>query len=107
MSGAKVITYWITAFIWDYITYLITIIVLIFIFAAFQENGWSTPEELSRILLILIAFGFAVLPITYIFSMFFTVPASGFTGMTMFYVFTGIFFFLFLLRRIFFNLYFW
>lgn len=89
VSGAKVITYWITAFIWDYITYLITILALIAIFAAFQENGWSTALELSRIFLILVAFGFAVLPVTYIASQFFVIPASGFTGMTMFYVFTG------------------
>lgn len=90
VSGAHVYAYWLTAFIWDYLTYLLTIVVLIAIFAAFQETGWSSPTELGRILLVLVIFGWAVLPTTYIFSMLFTVPASGYTRMTMFYVFTGI-----------------
>lgn len=89
VSGARVITFWGTAFVWDYITYLLTILILVLVFSIFQETGWSSPEELSRVVIILVSFGYAVLPLTYIFSKFFTVPASGFTRMTMFYVFTG------------------
>lgn len=82
-------TFWLTAFIWDYFTYFVTIIIFALVFAAFQEPGWSSPTEISRILVVLGLFGFAVLPVTYVSSKFFTVPASGFTRMTMFYVFTG------------------
>lgn len=68
---------------------IITMLCMIFTFAAFQEEGWSTPSELGRILAILISFGFAVLPITFVTSMFFTIPTTGFTRMTLVYVFTG------------------
>lgn len=89
VSGARVITFWLTALIWDYVTYIFTIVVMIAVFAAFQESGWSSPLELSRILAIMAVFGISVLPITYIASMFFKDPDSGFTRMTILYVFTG------------------
>lgn len=89
VSGAKVITFWLTAFIWDYITFLITIIIFALAFVVFQEPGWSSTEEISRIVYILAVFAFATLPVTYIASLLFTIPASGFTRLTMFYVFTG------------------
>lgn len=89
VSGARVHTFWLTAVIWDYFTYILTVLVMVAVFAAFQESGWSTPLELGRFLAILAAFGLCVLPITYIASMFFKSPESGFTLMAMLYVFTG------------------
>lgn len=38
----------------------------------------------------LLVFGFAVLPVTYLASLLFSIPATGFTRMTMFNIFTGI-----------------
>lgn len=89
VSGARVLTFWLTALIWDYISFILTVLVMIAVFAAFQEPGWSSPLELSRILAIMAVFGISVLPITYIASMFFKDPDSGFTRMTIVYVFTG------------------
>lgn len=63
--------------------------VLAVVFAILQEDGWSSATQISRLLVIFVSFGYAMLPITYILSMFFTIPASGFTRMIMFYVFTG------------------
>lgn len=89
VSGARVLTFWLTSLVWDYITYLLTVIVLIIVFAAFQEPGWSSAMELSRLLLMMAAFGVAVLPMTYVASMFFSSPDGAFTRITIFNVFTG------------------
>lgn len=89
VSGARIIAYWLTALVWDFCTYTLTVLVLLGIFAAFQETGWSSPVELARIWFVLALFAWAVLPCTYLASRLFSVPASGYTRMALFYVFTG------------------
>lgn len=56
----------------------------------FQENGFSTFEQLGRIFLLLIMFGFAVLPFLYIAAFLFQSPASGFTKMSIIFIFFGV-----------------
>lgn len=58
--------------------------------AIFQEDGFATFAELGRCFLLLLFFGIAMLPINYIMSLIFTIPATGFTKMTMINIFTGI-----------------
>lgn len=89
MSGVNVFTFWITSFLWDFSTYIATAVLLIITLAVFQEEGWSSPDELGRTFTVLILFGFAMLPMTFIASMFFSVPSSGFTRMTIINIFTG------------------
>lgn len=89
VSGANVSTFWATAILWDFITFIVTIFLTIATLAIFQENGWSTFEELGRGFLMLLLFVYAVLPVTYIASMCFKSPSSAFTRMTMIYIFSG------------------
>ncbi|XP_062564160.1 phospholipid-transporting ATPase ABCA3-like [Armigeres subalbatus] len=94
VSGVNVFAFWMVSFLWDYATYIITILFYIAILAAFQEDGWSTGEELGRVFLVLFVFGFAFLPFTYLMSFFFDVPASGFVKLMIFNIFTGMIFFM-------------
>lgn len=48
VSGAKVSSFWLIAFIWDYITFLFTSVCLIITLAAFQEDGFKTGIELGK-----------------------------------------------------------
>lgn len=89
VSGVNVLTFWITSFIWDYTIYLVITSGLIATLGAFQEDGWSTVPELAKVSLILISFGFAVIPTTYVATMFFSASATAFTRMTMYFVLTG------------------
>lgn len=50
----------------------------------------ATVEELGRITLVLIVFGFAALPMIYLFSMLFKVPSGGLNKMIAINIFTGI-----------------
>lgn len=90
VSGVNVQTFWITAFIWDYFTFLVTAIVSICILATFREEGWSTFAELGRVFLLWMIFGIGMLPMTYLMSLFFTIPSTGFVRNTIFNIFTGL-----------------
>lgn len=92
VSGVNVFTFWITSFLWDYLTFMFTVALLICTLVSFQEEGWSTAAELGRTSIILLLFGFAMLPMMYIGSMFFTVPSTGFVRMTLFNICTGKFY---------------
>lgn len=89
VSGVNIATYWITSFIWDYFTFTLTALLSLGTIAAFQETGWSNFTELGRCLLVLLCFIWAVIPFTYLFSKLFTVPATGFTRLSIIYIFTG------------------
>lgn len=51
VSGVNVLIFWVTAIIWDYLTFIITSIVLVATLAVFQEDGWSTIPELGMFLI--------------------------------------------------------
>lgn len=89
VSGVNVVSYWLTAFLWDYLIFICISILLVATIGAFQEIGYSTFTELSLMLIILLFFGFAVLPLIYIASFTFGSPASGFTKMSIIFIFMG------------------
>lgn len=89
VSGLNVSTFWITSFIFDFATYILSAFILILTLWAFQEDGWKTVQDLSPAFVSLVLFGFSMLPITFLFSLVFSIPSTGFVRMTIFYVFTG------------------
>ena len=56
VSGVNVLAFWAVSFLWDYMTYIVTILFYIGTLAAFQEDGWSSAEELGRCLSMLLYF---------------------------------------------------
>uniref|UniRef100_A0A336MK43 CSON001010 protein n=1 Tax=Culicoides sonorensis TaxID=179676 RepID=A0A336MK43_CULSO len=90
VSGVNIVTYWTISFIWDYLSFFFTVILYIICLVIFQEEGWRTFSELSRVTLILVLFIWAVLPLTYVLSFWFTIPSTGFTRMAMLNVLTGV-----------------
>lgn len=90
VSGVNIASYWITGFIWDYFTFFCTAIISLFTIVVFQETGWSTTSEIGRCLIVLMCFIWAVLPFTYLASLFFTAPATGFTKLSIIYIFSGV-----------------
>lgn len=89
VSGVNVFTFWITSFIWDYFTFFLTAVLMVVTIGIFREEGWSTAPELGRAAVIFLLFGFGALPMTFIASLVFNVPSSGFTRMTTINIFTG------------------
>lgn len=81
VSGVNVFIFWGTSFICDLITYLITMCAILITFAALQEDGFKTADEIGRMTLVLVYFGFFVLPFVYLTSYLFNIPSSGFSRM--------------------------
>ncbi|XP_055533385.1 phospholipid-transporting ATPase ABCA3-like isoform X2 [Wyeomyia smithii] len=106
VSGVHAATFWIVSFLWDYLVFIVAMVLYILTLAAFQEEGWSSAAELSRVVIVMLCFACAVIPFTYVWSYFFQVPSTGFIKMLIFNIFTGtvIFTGIFLLKYSEFNL---
>lgn len=89
VSGLNVSTFWITSFIFDFVTYILTALVLVITLIAFQEEGWSSINDLMPAFVSLVVFGFSMLPMTFVSSLLFSIPSTGFVRMTIFFIFTG------------------
>ncbi|XP_076264015.1 ATP binding cassette subfamily A member 3 isoform X2 [Rhynchophorus ferrugineus] len=90
VSGVKAYVFWITTLLWDYLTYLITVIALVITLVCFQEDGFKTCAEVGRLFAIFAYFGWSMLPMMYIAGYLFDVPSTGYTRMTLFSIFTGV-----------------
>lgn len=89
VGGVKVWTFWLSQFICDFASYIVTALIVVITIVCFQETGLSTFGELGRYYLLLLLFGFAVLPFIYIMSLFFREPATGFARVSIVNIFCG------------------
>uniref|UniRef100_A0A182S9E0 ABC transporter domain-containing protein n=1 Tax=Anopheles maculatus TaxID=74869 RepID=A0A182S9E0_9DIPT len=89
VSGVNAVTFWGISFLWDFGVYCVAMALYISTLAVFGEEGWSTPEELGRVVIVLVCFGVAVIPFTYLGAYCFDVPSTGFIKMLIFNIFTG------------------
>ncbi|XP_037723613.1 ATP-binding cassette sub-family A member 3 isoform X1 [Drosophila subpulchrella] len=89
VGGVKVWTFWLSQFICDFATYIVTALIVVITIVCFQEPGLSSFGELGRYYLLLLLFGFAVLPFIYIMSLFFKEPATGFARVSIINIFCG------------------
>ncbi|KAK9729473.1 hypothetical protein QE152_g15946 [Popillia japonica] len=90
ISGAKVSAYWFANILWDFVTFLLTIICIIITLACFQEDGLKSASDLGQVFVILIFFFLAALPITYLSSLLFTAPSGGYSKLALINVFLEI-----------------
>ena len=94
VSGVNKIIFWLTSFIIDYAIFIAISLVFFIVLAAYNKEGYSTVLDLSRNFLILLTFGFAVLPYTYVWSFLFQIPSIGLVRLSIGYVISGVFFYL-------------
>jgi len=77
VSGLRAPIFWLSAFFWDFVNYLVSICILILLFAAFQVEAY-TGANLFYLALIFIGYGLAALPIMYCTAFFFEDSVSAF-----------------------------
>ncbi|XP_037883728.1 phospholipid-transporting ATPase ABCA1 isoform X1 [Glossina fuscipes] len=94
VGGVNVWTFWLSQLLWDLFTFIITALIVIIAMSIFQEDGYSTFNELMRYFSVLILFGFSVLPFTYLLSFLFKEPANGFAYVSSINVLVGLALFL-------------
>lgn len=93
VSGIGIGTFWSTAFLWDMMTYLITILLLMASVVIFHVDGFKTVDDMGRLFALLMGFAWSVLPLVYLFPMCFSRPSSGFTFVSLFGILMGPIFF--------------
>lgn len=91
VSGVSKVIFWFTAFLIDYVIFILISLILIGVLAAYQQDAFSTFEELGRNFSILVLFGFAAFPFTYICSFVFHVPSTGLVRLSIGYIVSGVF----------------
>ncbi|CAH0579245.1 unnamed protein product [Chrysodeixis includens] len=89
VSGVRPAVMWVTALVWDWLWLFLVYLCIILTLACFQESTLATPTELGRVLLVLMVFSIATIPLHYIASFFFEAPATGFSKMCFMNIFTG------------------
>ncbi|XP_013169469.1 PREDICTED: ATP-binding cassette sub-family A member 1 [Papilio xuthus] len=89
VSGVRPAVMWGAAFVWDWVWLFLVYLCIVLTLACFQENTLSTPEELGRVLLVLMVFSVATIPLHYLASFYFEAAATGFSKMCFMNIFCG------------------
>ncbi len=89
VCGLRRWVYWIAAFSWDLVSYLIFISVMLILYQAFQDLFFASSDAFVPIAVLLITYGLAVTPWMYLFSFLFTSPATAYVTLFCLNFFSG------------------
>nr|XP_045609701.1 phospholipid-transporting ATPase ABCA3-like isoform X2 [Procambarus clarkii] len=90
MTGASVGVLWVTTFLWDYLTYFISAAVVFIVFMTFDTKHYFTTDSAPGALIVmLVMYGWASIPMAYVFSFPFQTAASGFAVLALVNIVAG------------------
>jgi ATP-binding cassette subfamily A (ABC1) protein 3 len=97
LSGANGINFWLSAFIWDLVYYIIATVLIFLVWIIFYHTAavkddlevYLTGSRLGYTILLYIFYGFSHIPMTYVISYVFQIPASGFAWITIINIITS------------------
>lgn len=90
-SGVNMYIFWGVSILWDILSNVVTIIIIIFMLALSQQSEWKSFSDLAIVFLILFLYNFAMIPIMCVFSLFFTKPSLGKTFVIVFNLVGGMY----------------
>ena len=89
LSGVNSITFWLSTFFWDAVNFLLPCLLLLLVMLAFGIKAYTENNHLLMILMLLMLYGWAVLPMTYLVSFLFSIPSTAMVWWTMFNILSG------------------
>uniref|UniRef100_F6U7N4 ATP binding cassette subfamily A member 3 n=1 Tax=Xenopus tropicalis TaxID=8364 RepID=F6U7N4_XENTR len=89
VSGASALSYWLSALTWDLLNFLIPCTFMLAVFQAFDVRAYTEEHHLVDVILMLLLYGWAVIPLMYLFSFLFTSTATAYTRLTIFNILSG------------------
>ncbi|KFP09539.1 ATP-binding cassette sub-family A member 3, partial [Egretta garzetta] len=89
VSGVYVVNFWLSALLWDIINFLIPCALMLVIFQAFDVQAFTQDSHLVDVMLIFLLYGWAIIPLMYLLSFFFSVAAMAYTRLTIFNILSG------------------
>ncbi|NXU74146.1 ABCA4 protein, partial [Oreotrochilus melanogaster] len=90
VSGVSPAVYWITNFMWDIVNYALSAGMVVLIFAGFNKKAYTSPTNLPVLVALLLLYGWAVIPMMYPASSFFSVPSTAYVALSCINLFVGI-----------------
>lgn len=90
LSGVHVATFWLSALLWDLLSFLVPSLLLVVVFKAFDVHAFTRDGHVADALLLLTLYGWAIIPLMYLMSFFFSGAATAYTRLTIFNILSGI-----------------
>nr|XP_031542926.1 ATP-binding cassette sub-family A member 3 isoform X3 [Vicugna pacos] len=90
VSGVHVATFWLSALLWDLMSFLVPSLLLLVVFKAFDVHAFTRDGHEADTLLLLTLYGWAIIPLMYLMSFFFSGAATAYTRLTIFNILSGI-----------------
>ncbi|XP_070811047.1 phospholipid-transporting ATPase ABCA3 [Pituophis catenifer annectens] len=89
VSGVYMVNFWLSALLWDLINFLTPCTLILVIFQAFDIKAFTQDSHLVDIMQIFLLYGWAIIPLMYLLSFFFSIAATAYTRLTIFNIFSG------------------
>ncbi|XP_047471049.1 phospholipid-transporting ATPase ABCA1-like [Penaeus chinensis] len=90
MTGAPVWALWASSFVWDFLAYMVTaLLIFIFFVAINPSNFFLAPQAAGVLFFLLMMYGWGSIPLSYVFSFLFKTAASGFAILTLINIVAG------------------
>uniref|UniRef100_A0A7N4V510 ABC transporter domain-containing protein n=1 Tax=Sarcophilus harrisii TaxID=9305 RepID=A0A7N4V510_SARHA len=90
VSGVYAFNFWLSSLLWDLIIFFIPCLLLLGLFKIFDVQAFVEDNHSADILLILMLYGWSVIPLMYLMSFFFMASVTAFIRLVMFNFFSGI-----------------
>ncbi|XP_043567483.1 phospholipid-transporting ATPase ABCA3 isoform X1 [Chiloscyllium plagiosum] len=89
ISGLHIINFWLSALLWDLINYMIPCVMILVMFQIFDLQPFTVQQHLGDVLILLLLYGWSIIPIMYLFHHLFTTIATAYTRITIINILTG------------------
>uniref|UniRef100_A0A3Q0S9J7 ATP binding cassette subfamily A member 3 n=1 Tax=Amphilophus citrinellus TaxID=61819 RepID=A0A3Q0S9J7_AMPCI len=89
VSGVYLSNFWFSALLWDLVNFLLSCVLMLVVFQAFGIDAFVENNHLIDVLLLLLLYGWAVVPLMYLLSFLFSTAASAYTRLTIFNMISG------------------
>uniref|UniRef100_A0A8C7CBE9 ATP binding cassette subfamily A member 3 n=1 Tax=Neovison vison TaxID=452646 RepID=A0A8C7CBE9_NEOVI len=90
VSGVRVATFWLSALLWDLMSFLVPSLLLLVVFKAFDVHAFTRDGHMADALLLLMLYGWAIIPLMYLMNFCFSGPAAAYTRLTIFNILSGV-----------------
>jgi ATP-binding cassette, subfamily A (ABC1), member 3 len=88
-SGANALTFWLATFMWDIVNYIVPCIAIIITYRAFDIVPYWADGRFMDVFLLMLLYGWGMLPFMYLLSFIFSVPSTSLVWLTMFNILSG------------------
>ncbi|OWF51666.1 ATP-binding cassette sub-family A member 3-like [Mizuhopecten yessoensis] len=90
VSGVGSFTFWLSNYLWDIINYLVPVLLILIVFAAFQTPAYVNDNRLGIVFLLFLIYGLCCLPFVYLLHYPFNVPSTGMAAITIMNILSGL-----------------